>query len=64
MKLEQILMTKKELAYRIIDHIDSGVDYNEILKICLQSFPNLSLENKGDQTLRQILLDEVVNKNG
>ncbi len=62
MKIEQILMNKKEIAYDIIDNIDAGVDYNIVLAICMKHFPNLICDIGGDRTIRQLLLDEVINK--
>ena len=51
-----------ELAYKIIDKIDNKEDYNEILNLCVLYFPELDWNNRGNVSLRQFLLDEVINK--
>ena len=62
-KIEQILMNRKEVAYQIIDCIDGDMDYNFVLEKCIRSFPDIDFCNLQDgRTLRQALLDEVINK--
>ena len=55
-------MTRMEKAYLIIDLIQEGKDFNEILDYCLMYFPDLDWDNRGDTSLRQFILDEIINK--
>lgn len=55
-------LSRREKGYLILDLIDEGRDYNEVLNYSLLYFPDLDWESRGDLTLRQFILEEVINR--